>query len=130
MHEHLDLGLALADNPADVVQVEFPGQYHPLEPQLLQLPNPQGVVNGHLGRCVEREAGEVAPDQAGHSQILDDDSVGPHLFQGRKSLHQHGEFRLLDQGVEGDVDPFPLGVGVAYSPLHEGKGEVFGSGPG
>ena len=50
--------------------------------------------------------------------------------QRGQGIHQLRQLLLLDQGVEGDVDPPVMGMGIAQHPLHLGQAEVLGPGAG
>ena len=41
-----------------------------------------------------------------------------------------GQFRLFQQGVQGNIDPSPVLVGIAGEPFHLAHGEVLGLDPG
>ena len=120
----------LADDLPYLVDVELAGQHRPLEPEFLQLPDAEGVVDGHLGRGVQRDPREVCPGQSRHRQVLEDDSVHPHPLQRGKGIDQAGKLVLLDEGVEGHVDPAVTRMGVGEHPLQLVQGEVFRLGPG
>ena len=84
--------------------MELAREHRPLEAELFQLPDPKRIVNSHLGRGVQGDAGKVVADKPCHRQVLNDDPVHPHSLQCRENIHQEREFVLLHQGVEGYVN--------------------------
>jgi len=71
----------------------------------------------------------MVADQPEHPHVLEDHAVRSHAGEGRETLHEPGEFPLLDQSVEGDVDLAPEKMGVGSDPLHLRDGEVLGLRP-
>ncbi len=124
------LHAALLADPADFGQGEFTGQHRPAEPHLLQHSHSGSVMDGHLGGGVERQPGKMAAGQTPDPQILDDDPVGIHLLQGCQNLDHPGQFTLFEQGVEGNVEPPPLLVGVSGHSGRLGQAEILGLGAG
>jgi hypothetical protein len=119
------LGAALRHDLTDLVDVQLAGQHHALEAELLELAHPEGVVDGHLGRGVQRDPREVFAGEAGDRHVLQDHAVDPHRLQRRQGVDQLREFRFLDERVQGDVQLFAVAVGIGCHPLHLGGGEVF-----
>ena len=84
----------------------------------------------HLGRRVQRDAGEMVPDQPGNRQILDNNPVHSHRFQVGEDVHERRELLFLDEGVERYVNPSSEGMGIAEHPLQLLQGKIFRLGPG
>jgi len=130
MDKGVDLHRCRRGDGRDLVQGQFPGQHGPLEAEFPEHLHTGGVVDRHLGRGVQGDGGEVVADQPCHGQVLHDHAVDPHGIQRRQGVHQLRQFLLLDQGVEGDIDPAVVGMGIAQHPLHLCQAEVLGPGPG
>ncbi len=75
-------------------------------------------MDGHLGRGVQRNAGEVFTGDTRDGQVLQDDAVHTHRLEGGQVVDKKGEFRFLYQRVEGDVDLFAVAVGVGGHAFH------------
>lgn len=130
MDEDLDLHRCRRRNDGNLVQCQFACQHGPLKAEFVQHPHARRIVDRHLGRGVQGEGRKMVAHQPGYGQVLNDHAVSPHYRQGRQCLHQLGEFLFLYQGVQGDVDPPVMGMGVGQHPLHLGQGEVPGAGAG
>jgi len=128
--ETFDADVAGCHDAADFVQMELPCQHHALKPQVGKLPDPGGVVDGHLGGGVQRDSREKTAGQSCYGQVLDYDRIHLHRFEGREGVNQGRQFVLLDQGVEGHIDLFLQAVGIGEHPFHLLQGEVFCLGSG
>ncbi len=109
--ETLELqGGAGADGP-DLVQAQLAGQDDAPEANGFQEGDPRGGVVVHLGAGDEGQGREVRFEQA---HILDDGGVDANVVEPVQQANGLGQLVVVEQGVDGDIDPRPVAVGVPH----------------
>ena len=66
----------------------------------------------HLRAGMHGYAGERLLYQKHQAQILNNHGIGTQAVQKTQHLFCHRQFGLLDQGIEGDINPSPIQVRV------------------
>ena len=116
MDKGLQLDRGAGADGADLVQAQLAGQDHAPDADLLQKGHPLGGVVVHLRAGDQGDGRQVAFQQA---HVLDDDGVDAQLVELVDQAHGLGQLVVVEQRVDGDVHPRPVGVGV----LHQ-RGDV------
>ena len=129
MNEMLQFQRGLGADGGNFLQGQFTRQYGPAESQLLQHAHPGTVVDGHLGRGVQFQAGAEAMRQTPYRHVLHDDGIHAHQLQIGEQLRQFGQFALLDQAVDRHMQPGPALMRAGGHPFQFGDGEIFRLGP-
>ena len=103
MDEHLYLHPGSLRYRADVIQREFTCQDHAGEPEFPQRQHSFEIVRDHLGGRMQREIGEVPPDDTCDAKVLHDDAVGVEFVQDGESFDCGSQLRFVYDGVERDI---------------------------
>ena len=95
----------LIRNAADFGKREFAGEDDPGKSHCGSPAHAPGIVDGHLGRGMERKSGYHLACQGGKTCILDEDRVRPDRVEPEQVVHGVSQFPVVDEGVDRDVDP-------------------------
>ena len=80
----------------DLAKREFPGKHDPGEPVLRSPAHAVSIVDRHLGRGMQGEAGQVFPCERGNTGVLHEDRVDAdrlepdEVVQRRRPVPGHG----------------------------------------
>ena len=130
MNENFGLNVAAVDHPRNLLPGHLPGQHHPLKSHLLHLQCAFQIVYRHLGGGVQRQLGADLLQQRNHSHILHDHRIHIGAAGLFDHLHRLGDFAVVHEGVEGQMDPHIPLVAVFYRFLQGKVVKVGGVAPG
>ena len=89
-----------------------PGQAPPGRTPVMRPPHTLSVVDGELGRGMERKAGHNLPGERRDAGVLHQHGIDSHCVQTDKVPRDTGEFPVMDQRVDRHVDPHAPGMGI------------------
>ena len=131
VHKHLQFQFPRGFGPdgGDVLQGQFPGQHHPLGPQLKGGGGGGVVGNAHLGGEMDFHIRGQLLHHPQHAQIGHDKAVHARRPGIGDGLGQPVQFGIGGQGVQGQVNPLAPGVGKDAALLQLGGSKVIRRGP-
>ena len=98
---------------ADVLDGEFAGEDDAREAEVLHRLRTGEIVNRHLRRGVEREAGRVCLGNLRDAEVLDERGVGTGGFEELQVISDACELLVEHHRIHRDVDAYAAQVGVA-----------------
>ena len=104
------LGMVCGPEAFELAQGEFAGKHGLIDGKAFGEFEPLRGGDGHLGGCVQAEAGRDLFDEFGEAEVLDDDGIHAAVLEKEQLGFSIGEFGGEDEGIEGDVAFDAVGV--------------------
>ena len=113
MAEHLDLDPDIRCL-TDFRQRAFPGQHRAGQPMPLDKFHASGIVQRHLGGCMDGQIREAGAGQMHHAQILHQHRIHAHLIEQPQHFHHAGQLAVLDQRIHRHMDVHMMQMGKMH----------------
>ena len=96
---------------ADLRKREFAGEDNPGEPLLRCPEHAIGVMDGHLGGGMEGEVRDDLPCERSDTGVLHEHGINTGCIKPDQVFRDPFEFAVVDEGIDRDIDPDPVGMG-------------------